>query len=82
MSKAVFELNLAGLNQLMKSAEMQAVLSSAASSIAGAAGEGYESKVKTASFVALAKIYPTTGAAARDNVKNNTLLKALGAGKV
>lgn len=82
MSKAVFELNLAGLNQLMKSAEMQRILAESAIAVEGAAGDGYEGKVKVATWTALAKIYPITGKAARDNVKNNTLLKALSAGKV
>lgn len=80
MSKQVeFELNLPGLNELMKSVEMQAILRQAGESVAQASGEGYECKVKEASFVALAKIYPTTTHAARSNAKHNTLLKALGA---
>lgn len=83
MSKKVdFELNLPGLNQLMKSPEMVSILTSAAAQVAAAAGEGYEANVKQAEYVALAKIYPVTGKAARANVGNNVLLKALGAAKV
>lgn len=80
MSKSVeFELNLPGLNELMKSAEMQGILKEAGESVARASGEEYECEVKTASFVAMAKIYPTSVHAARSNEKHNTLLKALGA---
>lgn len=80
MSRRVdFELNLPGLNELMKSAEMQSILREAGESVARASGEGFECKVKIASFVALAKIYPTNIHAARSNAKHNTLLKSLGA---
>lgn len=80
MSRSVdFELNLPGLNELMKSAEMQSILKQAGESVAKASGEDYECRVKMASFVALAKIYPTSIHAARSNAKHNTLLKALGA---
>ena len=42
MAKLTFKFSLAGLNELMKSAEMQSVLDEAARKIAAAAGEGYE----------------------------------------
>lgn len=77
MSKAVeFELNMPGLNELMKSAEMQAVTEAAGRSIAMAAGAGYATKTHVASFVAVTSVYPETEEANRDNLKNNTLLKA------
>lgn len=38
-SKVEFELNLAGLNELMKSAEMMAVLEEAGQTVAGIAGD-------------------------------------------
>lgn len=78
-----FKLNLAGLNQLMKSGEMQAVLNSAAGQIAGAAGDGYE--VETAhpiSFVAIASVRAATYEARKENSENNTLLKAAGGARV
>lgn len=79
MAKVKFKLNLAGLNDLMKSGEMQAVLNSAASQIASAAGDGYE--VESAHpiiFVGIAAVHAKTPEARRDNSENNTLLKALG----
>ena len=80
MSKSVkFELNLAGLNELMKSGEMQGVINGAAHRIAAAARAGYE--VETAhplSFVAIGSVRAATAEARRDNNKHNTLEKAAG----
>ena len=79
MAKVKFKLNLAGLNDLMKSGEMQAVLNSAASQIASAAGDGYEvESAHPISFVWIAAVHAKTPEARRDNNENNTLLKALG----
>lgn len=83
MAKIEFKLNLAGLNALMKSAEMQAVLDSAASHIASAAGSGYEVEAAhPISFVAIAAVHARTYEARRENSENNTLLKAAGGVKL
>lgn len=74
-----FELNLPGLNELMKSPEMQAVLTQAGSAVASAAGGDYGVRTHVASFVAIANVYPDSAKAAKDNFENNTLVKALGA---
>lgn len=76
--KVKFELNLAGLNELMKSAEMQAQLEDAGRAVANAAGSDYGTRVHQASFVAIANVYPQSKDAAQKNYKDNTLLKALG----
>ena len=79
MSKIEFKLDLKGLNELMKSGEMQEVLTGAAQQIASAAGDGYE--VETAhpiSFVAIASVRAATFQARRENNEHNTLLKATG----
>jgi hypothetical protein len=77
MSKSFeFELNLAGLNELMKSPEMQAVTEAAGQAMAKAAGPGYTAKTHVASFVAITSVYPETDDANKDNLKNNTMLKA------
>lgn len=78
MSKSGFELNLAGLNELMKSPEMQEVLRKKGAEVAGRAGSDYDSSVHVASYVAIANVWPNSKEAAEDNYKNNTLLKALG----
>lgn len=73
-----FKLNLAGLNELMKSDEMKAALLEAGNAVAGAAGDDYAAEVHTASFVAISNVYPDSKRAAHENFKENTLLKALG----
>ena len=80
MSKNVkFVLNLAGLNELMKSGPMQSTLNQAAAQIQGRAGAGYSIESAHAiGFVAIASVYAATREAKRDNLKNNTLLKAKG----
>lgn len=77
MNSVHFELNLKGLNDLMKSDGMQKYLQDAASQVANSAGPGYSSDVKTASYEAIGKIYPHDSESARDNSENNTLLKSL-----
>ena len=72
-----FELNLPGLNELMKSSEMQAILSEKGSEVAKRAGDGYAYRTHVADFVAITNVYPDTKEAAKDNYTNNTLLKAL-----
>lgn len=74
-----FELNLAGLNELMKSDEMKSALLEAGQAVAGAAGAEYAAEVHTASFVAISNVYPNSKEAAHENYKENTLLKAVGA---
>lgn len=76
--KVEIELNLRGLNQLMKSPEIQAQLQKAGDAVAAAAGKGYGTRVHDANFVSIANVYPDTKEAAHDNYKNNSLLKAIG----
>ncbi len=72
-----FELNLQGLNELMKSKEMQSALSNAGNAVARAAGSDYASRVHTANWVAIANVYPNSKEAAKENASNNTLIKSL-----
>lgn len=77
MSKTKVELNLQGINELMKGAEVQAELGRRASEMAVRCGEGYNSRVHLANWIAIANVYAETDEAKRDNLKNNTLLKAV-----
>ena len=77
MGNVKFELNISGLQELMKSAEMQAQLEAAGQAVAQAAGGDYGTRVHQASYVAIANVYPASKEAARKNYKDNTLLKAL-----
>lgn len=74
MSKFKFELNEAGVAELMRSAEMQSVLISHARGISARAGEGYN--VHIGPHRANVSVRTETAAAVQDNLDNNTLLKA------
>lgn len=78
MSKVRIKLNLPGLNELMKSAEMQEALLEAGKAVAHAAGKEYDAEVHTANWIAISNVYPASADAAHENFKENTLLKALG----
>lgn len=80
-SNVRFELNWQGLRELMKSDEMKTVLKSYAQSAKNIAGEGYEVSEYTGTNRANASIYAETKRARKDNLINNTLLKALGSVK-
>ena len=73
-----FKLNLPGLNELMKSSEMQEALLEAGNAVAHSAGSDYAAEVHVANWIAISNIYPDSKQAAHENFKDNTLLKALG----
>lgn len=70
------ELNLKGLNELMKSAEMQEHLSVCGQAVVAASGIDAEYRTHVASFVAITNVYPTTPQAAKINYEESTLQKA------
>ena len=72
-----FELDSDGVRQLLKSAEMRSVCQNHANRIAGRAGEGYEVDTYSGRTRVNASVYAATDKAYRDNLKNNTLLKAV-----
>ena len=68
-----------GVRELLKSPEILAACHEAAEGVAGRAGDGYEvSDYPNGRTRANASVRPATAKAYRDNMKNNTLLKALG----
>ncbi|HEM2777305.1 TPA: hypothetical protein ACGOSD_001394 [Streptococcus suis] len=77
MSKMRFKLNRAGVRELLKSPEMQAVLTDKANGIRNRAGDGYASDIYVGKTRANAMVYADSIKAKRDNKKNNTLLKAV-----
>lgn len=77
MGNVKFELNLQGLNELMKSPEMQAALDEAGEQVARNAGPDYAASGKTGRFIGFSNIYPNSAKAAHENYNDNTLLKAL-----
>lgn len=74
-----FKLNLPGLNELMKSGEMQSALLEAGNAVANNAGAEYAAEVHIANWIAISNVYPDSKKAANDNFRHNTLLKSLGA---
>ena len=79
--KVRVELNLQGVNELMKSKEIQAVLQQEGEKVAAAAGEGYAARTHLANWIAVTNVYAETEEAKRENLEHNTLLKALGGTK-
>ena len=77
MSKVKFKLNRAGVGQLLKSAEMQRVISEKASEISGRAGDGFEAETYVGRDRARAIVKAETREAYKECLYNNALLKAL-----
>lgn len=84
MAKALkkFELNRAGVRELMKSSEMRAVLQGYGDATISRLGEGYDAVPgdTSESVRAKVKVMATTYKTRADNLKNNTILKAVGGG--
>lgn len=72
-----FKLNLPGLNELMKSPEMQSALDDAGAKVARIAGSDYASSPKTGHYIGFSNVYPNSARAAHENYTENTLIKAL-----
>lgn len=77
MAKIKFKLNRSGVSRLMKSTEMQQILEEKATSIRNRAGEGYKQDSYSGKTRANAMVYADSYKAKKDNLKNNTLLKAV-----
>lgn len=78
MGKVKFEVYLPGINELMKSSEMQSALLEAGQAVANAAGDEFEAEVHTANWIAASNVYASNKEAYFKNLHENTLLKALG----
>lgn len=76
-NKKGFELNRAGVAELLKSDAMQKVLTDKATGIRNRCGDGYEQDIYVGQNRANAMVSATTYRAKRDNMKNNTILKAV-----
>lgn len=80
MAKNKFVLNKKGVIGLLKSSEMQTVLNEYGSRVASTAGDGYEDGIVMSGDRAKVFVFAHTADAKKDNLKNNTLLKALRGG--
>ena len=72
-----FKLNRRGVAELMKSNEMQSILTEKASGIRNRCGDGYEQDIRVGKNRANAMVRAATYQARSDNMKNNTILKAV-----
>lgn len=77
MANMKFKLNSDGVRELLKSQEMQSVLIEKATGIKNRCGEGYTQDVYVGKNRANAMVKAETYQAKRDNLKNNTILKAV-----
>lgn len=77
MSKMKFKLNRKGVADLMKSVEMQNTLNEYATNIRDRCGDGYKQDMYVGKNRANAKVSAATFKAKKDNLKNNTILRAV-----
>lgn len=78
MAKTKFELNRDGVRDLLRSHEMATVCLDYANSALGRLGAGYEVNTHLGPNRFNAEVCAVTYAAKKDNLKNNSILKALG----
>lgn len=76
--KIKVNINLRGINALMRGEGIQQALHRAGQAVAQAAGEGYACRSDVIKWVAVENVYPETSAAYWRNQRDNTLLKAVG----
>lgn len=81
MAKVKIELNRDGVRQLLRSQEMQDICKQEAQTIANSCGDGYGVDSYTGKTRCNAMVWADTWEAKRDNLENNTLIKAVGGGK-
>lgn len=77
MSNVKIELNREGIRALLRSEEMQAMLHKTAAEAAARCGDGYEAGSYVMPTRAVARVSAVSARAKRDNLQNNTILKAL-----
>ena len=77
MSSRIFELDRKGVREILKSDEVEAALKAVADEAVGRLGEGYEADTHTGKTRVNASVYAVTSAARRENLSENTILKAV-----
>lgn len=76
-TKVRFQLNRSGVAELMKSAEMVSIMEEYGSKALSTLGDGYEMNTHIGRNRANVEIEAVTYKAKRDNLENNTILKAV-----
>lgn len=80
MAKVEIVLNPAGVRELLKSDDIMQICKEHANRAVSALGDGYAVNTYVGANRVNAEVSAETFAARRDNMKNNTILKALGGG--
>ncbi len=78
MAKVKIELNSSGIRQFLKSEEMGQMLKQQAEQVRARCGSGYSTDLYQASSRVIAGVFAETAEAAKQNSRENTLLKAIG----
>ena len=73
-----FELNRAGVRELLQSGEMAAIVTSLGGGVASRAGDGYVAKSVAHKDRVVCYVQAATDKSKKDCLDSNTLLKALG----
>jgi hypothetical protein len=77
MANVTIKLNKAGVREMLRSQEMMAICEEQANKALGKLGDGYTVTTMTGKNRVNASIFAETYEAKRDNLKNNSILKAL-----
>ena len=78
-NKVEVKLNLQGINEVMKSPEIQSACEEAGRAVAQAAGSEYGTSSGTINYIAYCNVYPDSEDAAKENFEENSILKAVSA---
>lgn len=77
MSNVEIELHDDGIQELLKSSDIMAELKTHGRRVLASAGDGYAMNEHTGTTRANVMVYTATASAYKDNLANNTLLKAV-----
>ena len=77
MSKTKIDLNSAGIREFLRGGEVAGYLGTVAGNVAAKCGNGYGTDVYTTPGRVVSSVFTDGAEAARDNMENNTLLKAV-----
>lgn len=77
MSRKTFELDRKGVRELLRSDEMKQAVKAEADAAVASLGAGYEADTHTGKNRVNASVYAVTSAAKRENLSQNTILKAV-----
>lgn len=78
MAKVKIELNKQGVRELLRSKEMKAICEAHANKALSRLGDGYAATSTTRQTRVTTSVYAESNKAKKDNLENNTILKALG----